>query len=461
MIVGVAIRSFGKTRDPLSPAIIFAPMLLYMYAYSPLMLSRSEDLYEMLTARQLAYVQFLNLCGVTAFLAGCMAFGRLPWRLDKHTLNQSMQVDLAPHGKQAIFRLACLLGLIGTGSFLYCVEYSGGWIKVFSQGKPYIGGPSGYVSEAQLLCFPAIVLLGLSLQGRRLKPRYLALVLFFALPHLTIATLGGRRGPAFMLIAVLALSYFLYRGVRPKLKVVIIGLVLTGMLMLFLVSNRRNIHLGSDFDFESEAFVQALTVTESARGNEYAFAAGLILTTDYHFGYGFGRRYIFLLLVRPIPRAIWPTKYRDVGVEHWVTNPGTGGFTNSQWIEAVGYTPLRGSAGGFVADLYTDFWWFALVVLYYLGRLYARVWRGWVTKGGFYTLAYLQMLALSIFLPSQSLNAWGVRLLLLVVPTYILWRWLIVPVQRRYAALKRAQQHQDELPQEEVRQMSWIGGPST
>jgi len=116
----------------------------------------------------------------------------------------------------------------------------------------------------------------------------------------------------------------------------------------------------------------------------------------------------------------------------WAENqPGTAGFSDSHWLEAVGFRPLRGSSGGFVADAFVEFWWFGVAVCYFIGRLYGYCWTRSKLAGGVWTVVYVELLLLSVYLPSQSVGAWLHRALLLVVPTWILWKHLVLPMERR------------------------------
>ena len=115
----------------------------------------------------------------------------------------------------------------------------------------------------------------------------------------------------------------------------------------------------------------------------------------------------------------------DPGLRWMVVNPGTGGLSDEHWVEAVGSAPNRGSAGGFVSDMYLEFGWCGVIVCYLIGRVYAAFWiRSW-ERAGVWTIIYIELLVLSVYLPSQSAQAWLYRGLLLVVPTCLLWRYVV------------------------------------
>jgi hypothetical protein len=108
-----------------------------------------------------------------------------------------------------------------------------------------------------------------------------------------------------------------------------------------------------------------------------------------------------------------------------------GGFTESQWQEAVGFVPTRGSAGSFISDLFSSFWWAMPLFTFGLGRLYSAAWARSCNQGGVWTLIYIELLALSVYLPSQSIGAWIYRLLLFCVPTLLIWRYLLRDMMKR------------------------------
>ena len=71
-----------------------------------------------------------------------------------------------------------------------------------------------------------------------------------------------------------------------------------------------------------------------------------------------GRRYLVVLLVRPIPRSLWPTKYADAArflnipsIDHIEKDPQLTDFTST-----VGWTGAVGSAPGGIFDLWIEFW---------------------------------------------------------------------------------------------------------
>ena len=160
-----------------------------------------------------------------------------------------------------------------------------------------------------------------------------------------------------------------------------VGGLSLGLLLLFLVAHRDQIYLGSDFDFERDAQAFAF---EAHSGNEFIYGAGAVLHADAVADYWWGRRYATVLLVRPIPRFLWPSKYDDsaaiMGMPSISTNLGVGTDTFGQ---TVGWEGAIGSAPGIVADMWIEFWWASFLAILLIGWCYGRVWLKAVTRGAF------------------------------------------------------------------------------
>jgi oligosaccharide repeat unit polymerase len=432
--IGMAMLiGYRSTGDALVPMIVFGPMLLYVYVYSPAMLMYRGELEQiLLEPAQLEYVALINLTGVGLFCLGCLSSSRAVVGTRESVFEQ---ITLDERTQARLVNVACVLGVIAVGGFTYMVIRSGGFWQVFSQPKPYLNPPSGYVGEMPMLAYPAIVLLALTLRGRKIRLRHLLLALFFASPHLIMGSLGGRRGPAFLILSTLVVSWYMARNRRPSLRTIVGMVVVAGLLMLFLASNRRNIYLGSEKEIDTEAFRGRVVVAEASSGQEFIHSSGLILTAEYRDQFYWGLRYFSLLFVRPIPRQLWPTKYEDLGLGWMMDEPGTGGFTERDWYEAVGFVPQLGSAGGFIADLFLEFWWYGLVVCYLIGRFYGYCWRRSVQSGQIWTMIYVELLALSVYLTAQSVGAWLFPAVILNGTTWIVWRRIVVPRQRQAATL--------------------------
>ncbi len=250
----------------------------------------------------------------------------------------------------------------------------------------------------------------------------------------------ARRGPTFELTIVALMSWYLYRRKRPPIVAVAVVGGLLGWLVLFLVTNRGNIYIGSSFEMKTDV---SNIVQASDTGNEWIYGAGTILSAERRDHYYWMRRYLAQLMVRPIPSAIWPTKYEDFGVPELLHNAGTGeGFGDT-----LGWKGADGSAPGIVADLWVEAWYGAIPLMGALGALYGFVWRRAVTRGGGWTSQFVVLAAVSIYLTMQTMEAVIFRSLLLSIPCWIIWRYALKkPSVERHMLTSRAAQNRYFIP---------------
>jgi hypothetical protein len=218
-----------------------------------------------------------------------------------------------------------------------------------------------------------------------------------------------------MIAVVLAMTWYLNRGTRPPLLLTAGAGLLVGALMLFLVSNRGAIYMGSDSELTTEV---TDIVERPDTGNEYIYGAGSMLSAEQTLKFFGGKRYLAEVLIRPIPSAVWPTKYEDFGLPELTHNAGTAeGLT-----ETLGWAGADGAAPGFIADLWVEFRWFSMPTLWLLGRLYGRFWRNAQLRGGPWVAQYIVVAALSVYLVMQTMEAVIFRFLLMSLPIWLTWR---------------------------------------
>jgi len=190
--------------------------------------------------------------------------------------------------------------------------------------------------------------------------------------------------------------------------------------MLFLVSNRANIYLGSNVRFEQTPtnFITAFS------GNEFVYGSGVILNADIKDEYLWGRRYFTIFFIRPIPRFLWPTKYEDASemlkIPSLEQNLGTG---EESLTKTLGWRGAKGAAPGIVADMWLEFWWYSFLILFCIGWGYGQIWRKAVVRGGVWIPTYTIMTALSVYLVMQTLEAMAFRFLLMTTAAWLIWRY--------------------------------------
>ena len=405
-----AMVAFDGSRDVFHPLIFTAPMFIFLYVWMPWQLNRSGGLAQYLDQEQLVHVQFFFMLGVAAFVGGTLIPG-----VRKRTR------PITSTAKPALFLRRLMIGgtitgLIGLACWAITIVNVGGFVNAYSSS--YAGGwdDSGYVRDGSLLLLTGILLL-ISALGLGASRWYsLSVIALFTFPWLSQALLMARRGPTFAFAIVALMGWYFNRLRRPPLLAFAgVGMCL-GWLVLFLVTNRSAIYLGSSFDVSTQV---GDIVEKPDTGNEYIYGSGTVIASERRDHYFWMRRYLAQVLVRPIPSAIWPTKYEDFGVPELLTNAGTGeGFA-----DALGWNGAPGSAPGIAADLWVELWWLAVPAMALLGYGYGWAWHKATTLGGGWTSQYVIISALSLYLVMQTMEAVIFRSILLSVPCWITWKW--------------------------------------
>ncbi len=420
-VVGLVI-AFDGSRDVFHPMIFIGPMFAFLYCWMPFQLLQHNALERFFDVDQLRFVQTLNILGVLAFVVCCLAVGV---RLGRQKLaTRPAAPKLSLRVSRRLLAGSLIVGSIGLACWCTTILNVGGFTAAFSAS--YGGGQddSGYVRDGSLLLLVGVLLAvtSLSAGGPRIKGLLLSLV--FGLPWLSSALLMGRRGPTFALVVVVSMGWYFNRTKRPPLLLVGVAGVCLGWFVLFLVTNRSSIYIGSDFAMQTDV---SEMVDKPDTGNEYIYGSGTVLSAQRRDHYFWWRRYLAQIMVRPIPSAIWTTKYEDFGVPELLYNAGTGeGFGDTLgWVGAVG------SAPGIIADFWVEAWWFAVPMMGIVGWVYGFVWKRAVLRGGPWATQYVILAALSIYLVMQTGEAVIFRTLLLSIPSWLTWRWAMKVPQRR------------------------------
>lgn len=415
-VVGIVCALDGS-RDVFHPLVILGPMLAFLYFWMPWKLASAGGLARFFDDEQLLRIATLNLLGVTAFIGCCLAAGvRVPRKdvvRQTHFSEQTLQRLLIGGSIAGGLGLLCwAVTIINVGGFVnaYSTSYSGGW------------DDSGYIRDGSLLLLVGVMLAMMvrSAGGPR-WPSY-AMLATFGLPWLSTAVLMARRGPTFEFILVALMGWYIHRAKRPPLVAMGVLAVGVGWLVLFLVTNRQSIYIGSSFDVKTDV---SDVVEKPDIGNEWIYGGGTVLSAERRAHYFWMRRYLAQVLVRPIPSSIWPTKYEDFGVPELLYNAGTGeGFGDT-----LGWEGAVGAAPGIIADLFIEVWWFAIPLMGLIGWLYGYTWRKAVTRGGPWSSQLVVLSAITIYLVMQTMEAVIFRTLLLSIPCWIIWRWAL-PVEK-------------------------------
>ena len=240
IVIGGIIFAYDGSRDVFHPVVIIGPMLGFLYAWMPFKLLQNNALDQFFDAEQLHFVQTLNILGVLGFVAACLAVGA---RLKQ----QPAPLVLSPRVRTRLLVGAAAVGTIGVACWSITIANVGGFTAAFSTS--YSGGSdaSGYVRDGTMLLLVALILIMTSLSAGGPRIPGIVLALAFGLPWAASALLMGRRGPTFDLVVVLLMGWYVNRRKRPPILLVAGAGLLLGYFVLFLVTNRSQIYLGSDF----------------------------------------------------------------------------------------------------------------------------------------------------------------------------------------------------------------------
>ncbi|GAB4342114.1 MAG: hypothetical protein Kow0089_16940 [Desulfobulbaceae bacterium] len=434
VILGGALYAYRKTRDGLHPAVIVALPLAYVYGIWPIVLNWDGGIEKLFGSERLFNVVLLYLVSIFAFIFGLTRLPKsreLLWiRGHRRSLANIFTLSFSERKKRELYRLSMILGFAGFAAYWYMIENVGGFVSAFSRAKGGGYAASGYIGEAVLLAFPAILLLALSRQGRKLRVQDIALALIYAAPHLIQGTFGGRRGPLFLVLSTLFICWHVAKGRMPSLRRAIIGFGVIGFAVILVLSQRQYVYIGSQADFEWTRIEDTIRA-EQLEKNDYVAGVAHVMKVDFFQDFYWGYRYFVTLFIRPIPKQIWPTKYEDMGAV-WLKNYEEEG--QYAYESLLGFSPPRGSSIGFIADIYQEFSWGVVFVVFLLGRAYGAVWRRHVYRGGFWTMLYVEMLILIVYIPTQSFSAWFHRLAVMGVITWLGWRYYIKEDKRDYSA---------------------------
>lgn len=413
VIALIALAAFLKYRDVTHPAVFMAPFFVMFYSLWPLILNYQGDVSRILP--DLQRVQILFLMVISVFFGSMLIPGKYARKMSNRDVFWSFHA-FSVRDRKRLFWLAVILGVLSLYCFMDIIGGIRGFTQTYSVSKGAYAS-SGIIGEGILLSFPAVVLLALHcrLKGRVELTDILLAILFMA-PHLMQGTLGGRRGPLFVSMVSLFLAYFVARGERPKLWQLGAIAALLPVAMIFLVVNRGDIYLGSEFNFSMEGVI-AFVVPDPSMiyWNDYVFGVAQVVKADYYQDFNWGWRYFVTFFVRPIPSFLWPTKYEDVGAV-WLNE-----LDDMTYYQAIGFGVPSGASGGSIGDGYQEFSWGVIIMFALLGKLLLSAWERHRALGGKWTIALTIMLALCIYLPTQSFSAWGFRVMLATVPVFLIW----------------------------------------
>lgn len=418
-----------RTRDPLHPLMYLGPMLFYVYVVRPGGLLGFGELQRLIPRQeQLVFAQGLFTIGATLFCTGVLLAGRR----SSPVIARPLRFEVSDVVGSRLKVMGCCLGWVSVAAYVFAVQRSGGFLEVYGQTKGYVTAGSGWINELVNFSIPAVALLMLSWQGRPWRRGHLLWALFFSSPLLVHGLLGARRGPTFIVLTAALVAWYVTSPKRIALWKLGAAFAAIVGLVFFLVSHRQEIHIGSDVTLDWSKLRETVAPSKVTPADDTVFQYGFVNAIREKGKHFWGLRYAATYLVRPIPRQIWPTKYKDLGLGWMVDQSDFAGLDDNAWQESLGWEPQRGSAVGFTADLFLEFSWGGLIGCLLLGMFYGGLWRRAKQFGGLWVLLYIEAAALSVYVPTQSVSAVLHRFLFMFVPTLIFWHMLVAADHAQY-----------------------------
>lgn len=408
--------AYVTTRDALHPMIYLAGMTFFLHAFLPLYFEmtlpdqlrgyfRQDDLDY---AQTIAFLGALSLCGGVWWGAhGVM------------TPAPVSPVGLTEAARGRLVRAATALATLGLIAWIYMIIRSGGLFAVYGRPYGWFGADNGYVGEAYQFGLPAALLFLLARGGCRLRRSDLLWIGIALLPLLGHGLLGARRGPTFMALVGVGVMWYLARARRPQIGAAVLGGLAVGLLLLFLLANRDRIYLGAPPTLMTAGEAPTL---ELGPGNEFVFGAAAAVNAEAVGDFRWGRRYLIVLFVRPIPRLLWPNKYADAARALGMRSHEND-TERTEFVSTLGWTGSTGSAPGGLFDLWIEFWWAYSLAVFVVGWGFGWAYRRALARGGFWLAFYGLVTALSIYFVMQGLSAFAFRALLLSAVMWLGWRY--------------------------------------
>lgn len=419
LLVGT-FAAYVRSGDLMHPLVFLGPLFFLATVIDPWLVR--DQVYQLIpNAEDVEFVLRLNLACVLALVTGAFRYSGRSGRV-----RDLGSFRLADEERKRLRQVSLILAIGAAVVYAYGIVSAGGFIAAFAQAKGGGQYSSGYLGEARNLGLVSAVMAAVAQYRRGWTPQTVVLMLLGVLPSLIQGTVGGRRGPLFVSLTALGLGWLIVRRHKPRVWAAagVLGTVL--LAVLFVWSQRQHLYMGSESsEVRWDQFVEIVTQEGAGPGNNFIYGSAFIVATEHTGRFTRGRELLVNVFIRPIPRQIWPTKYEDVGAT-WVTNdfPGLGHLEVVDWLAGVGWVPLAGSSAASISDLFGEFGLGVVPVMYVIGLGFAYLRLRSKLSGGVWELLYLEAMALSIYLATQSFSAFYHRYLILAVPTVIVWSFV-------------------------------------
>jgi hypothetical protein len=331
----IASRVLERRFDPFEPIVVFALAWGVMFVVRPIAIVVRDDtnFYGVDIGSTLDNAVLLGLVGAVAFVVGYeTSLGRRLAARAPAPVN-GVRVDAA-------LAWAVVFAAAGVAAFALVLLPAGGVasIRTFFGGRSaelneLIAGSSTYLWYGSLVVVPAaLVAAAVAFSDRRPRVLLTAAVLLLVALLRTVPT--GNR--VFLVVLVGGIVTFGFYRVKRRPGALVLGvglvaaLVVSGAVLTFRYPETRD-SLGSVVRGFATSPTRALRPLYEGPDAEMAPAlAGALIVVPEQLPHRFGGATVGDLVIRPIPRQIWPDKPvapgQEVTAEVWPVAVETGGF---------------------------------------------------------------------------------------------------------------------------------------
>lgn len=420
----------SRGRDVFGFPVLAAACFGFFYVWQPLTLRVQGILPLYLTNDQAAWAEVVAIAAFCSLLAG--------WSMGRaRGSRRILGAERSPSNQKLALAGGTLFAAALTLQAIF-VASSGGLAAFYSSVHGAAGdwvNNTAWLYFGWYLAYPGTALLLMASVRAKSRLYWFASAVAVAC-ILANAILITSRGALFCSAAVTGLSPYIALGRRPSKGKVLLAGAVVGCAVLLLVGYREYVHLGASFAGApslSEALMTTSRVSsESVQAGEapteFLYHAAVIETMDRTREWAYGLPYLYLLVIHPIPRMMWPDKPYQVGL----------GVDGARVASVMGWTRSGGSAYGLVADFYVQCGVASVLLWFALGfvsrRMLSRATEGRIE----WTLAYVLLWAWGLNLFSQDFSSLVVPYLYALGGALLVLRLLSVKgVPPRRAGVRR------------------------
>jgi len=399
--------------DALGIPVIAIGIFAFIYVIQPVQLIWSDTYRLFLTDWQMSEGILVSALMLACFILGWL----LPARGGPGMA--------APWDLRAIWNFGFGAACVGLLLYVIFIERSGGFATAYGQAHGH--GMAWEKNTAYVYDGPWLMLSGAVMMifgERKLRTRqWRAFVPYgFLILYLADAIMGGDRSNLFEVMSVALLGHSIARRRRVDLWQAFGVMLVAGIAIIIVFSNRDRIHLGEEdsgrVQSSSEAFNGLVGTSELDRehgttGQEFLYHAVELATVDKTGKLDYGVGWIEFLVINPIPKLLWPEKA-------YPPSPGI------NWADIQEQTSLRissGSAPGIVGDLYIRFHLLSALFFFGLGFALRRLFIAACNLvSPVAAVAYVMVYAVSLMMFAQGFGAIFVPMAYSMAPV-LLYSW--------------------------------------